>query len=307
MANKEEKRAIVYQRDDNGSGLITFETSGWKESRTGENVWFGRELMELLGYKSWQTFKTLIDRAMVSAKVSGVIVDNHFRVHHKMVSIGYGNNRKVEDYTLSKYACFLIAQNGNPAKPQIAQAQAYFAIQTQRQEIRDAEISEIKRIEARKRLSATEKKFSGVLVEHGVTGTGLAEIRSRGDRVLFGGMSTQMMKDLYDVKSGAPLADYLPTVSLKAKDLAAEMTTVNTDEKGLWGSQLISAEHISNNEVVRGALASRGIFPELLPPAEDIKMVERRLSDSSKTLAEPATKMLASKLSFDKGVDLMIA
>jgi len=303
-----EPTPLVYQRNINlnDDRMNTFENSGWKESRSGENVWFGRELMVLLGYKSWQTFKQLIDRAMVAAKVSGVIVDNHFTVHHRMVSIGYGNTRKVEDYTLSKYACYLIAQNGNPKKPQIAQAQTYFAIQTQRQEIRDAEVSEIKRVEARKRLTATEKKFSGVLVEHGVTGSGLAEIRSRGDSVLFGGMSTQMMKDRYEVKTSAPLADYLPTVSLKAKDLAAEMTTVNTDEKGLWGSNAIGAEHISNNEVVRGALASRGIFPELLPAAEDIKMVERRLNNISKSLNEPATKLLSSRLTFEQGVDLIL-
>ncbi len=245
----------------------------------GIEFWSARELMPILEYAKWDNFKEVIEKAMNSAKNAHADVDNHFPEVGKMVSVGYGNDRHITDYHLTRYACYLIAQNGNPRKIPIAQAQAYFARQTRRQELHDQSVSDIKRLEARKKLTATEKKFSGVLMKRRVDKFGVAEIRAKGDQQLFGGSTTQDMKKKYGVKGKKPLADVLPTVSLKAKDLAAEMTTVNAEAGNLHGKTSIGTEHLSNNQEVRNALVSRGIRPEYLSAEEDIKKIERRLKN----------------------------
>jgi len=257
--------------------------------------WLARELMTALGYARWDTFESVIKKAIQSLETSNGSVDNHFSVDRKMVSIGYGNDRGIDDYRLTRYACYLIAQNGNPNKAPIARAQQYFAEQTRRQELHIQELNDVKRLEARKKLTITEKKFAGVAMDRGVDKFGLAEIKAKGDQNLFGGNTTQDMKNKYGIKGKKPLADVLPTVSLKAKDLAAEMTIVNTEMSDLRGKTKIGNEHLQSNTEVRRALMARGIRPEYLPAEEDIKKVERRIKAEEKKKLK-TTKAQSSKV-----------
>lgn len=253
----------------------------------GNEYWEARELMPFLGYTRWESSEKVINRAEQSAITVSVAVENHFQHLTKKVSVGYGNDRQVADYRLSRYACYLIAQNGDPSKPVIAVAQTYFAVQTHRQEVEDGEL---KRLGARKKLSETEKRFSTTMHRRNVDGRGIGEIRASGDKRLFGGKTTKEMKELYNVSNKKPLADVLPTISIKAKDLAAEMTTVNTEEKDLRGKTPIKQEHLANNDEVRGALTKRGIKPENLPPEEDTKKIERRIKADKKKLKRQKQK-----------------
>ena len=239
--------------------------------------------MLLLGYSKWEHFKTVIQKAKIALKSTSEAVENHFPGVRKMVSVGYGNKRAIKDYKLSRYACYLIAQNGDSRKPAIAAAQVYFAVQTRRQEVED---KAVKRIAARKRLTATEKRFSGVMHQRHVDGQGIAEIRSAGDEKLFGGSSTQEMKARYGIKDSKPIADVMPTVGIRAKDLATEMTTINTEDQDLRGKQPIKQEHVANNAEVREALLKRKIHLENLPPEEDTKKLERQLKASNKQIAK---------------------
>ena len=198
-----------------------------------------------------------------------------------MVSVGYGNDRSIRDYRLSRYACYLIAQNGDPRKPAIAAAQTYFAIQTRRQEVRDRAL---KRLEARKRLTKTEKRFSQVMRRRKISSRGMAEIRSAGDQELFGGRDTFEMKQIYDIEDHKPLADVMPTVGIRAKDLATEMTTVNTERRNLRGKNPIKEEHVNNNAEVRDTLERRGIHLEDMSPEEDTKKIERKVRSERKGL-----------------------
>ncbi len=251
-----------------------------KHVANGTEYWSARELMPLLEYTTWEKFQDAIDRARQSIKTNGSDEGLAFRDAVKSYK---GKNRFGEfesskaDYHLTRYACYLIAQNGDPRKRAIALAQTYFAMQTRRQEVAELAAADRKRLEARERLSQTEKRFSGVMAERGVDPKGIAEIRSSGDQILFGGQSTKAMKSRYGIKPAQPLADFLPTVALKAKDLAAEMTTVNTVEKDLSGKPKIKDEHDSNNTSVRKALLERDIKLETLPPEEDAKKLARRL------------------------------
>lgn len=251
---------------------------GIKQSINGEEAWFARDLMPLLGYDRWENFTVVVTKAIVACKQSGDTTSYHFRKVTKMIETGKGAQRPTEDYLLSRYACYLIAQNGSPQKPEIARAQTYFAQQTRRQELNDRALNDVKRLGARKKLTVTEKKFAGIVMERGVDRYGLAEIKAKGDEKLFGGHTTQDMKTKYGVKGKKPLADVLPTVSLKAKDLAAEMTVVNTEQNNLRGKSPIVNEHLASNSEVRVALMKRGIRLEFLKPEEDIKKVERRLN-----------------------------
>ena len=251
---------------------------------TGTEFWLARELMPLLGYVKWKNFKIVLAKARQSLVTTSESVENHFSEFGKMVSTGYGTKRTIKDYHLSRYACYLIAQNGDSKKPAIATAQSYFAIQTRRQEIED---KDLKRVQARRKLTETEKRFSQTMYRRNVDGRGIAEIRSAGDEKLFGGLSTAKMKEMYDIRGKQSLADRMPTVGIKAKDLAAEMTTVNTEEKDLRGRNPIKQEHVDNNAEVRGALKKRGIKLENLPPEEDTKKLERKLKQKPKQL-EPA-------------------
>jgi len=246
--------------------------------------WRARELMPLLGYGRWENFNNAILRAMESCKVSGIDVSDHFREVTKMIDLAKGARRPVADYVLTRYACYLIAQNGDPHKDEIAFAQSYFAVQTHKQELIEDRINLIERMEAREKLRASEKRLSQNIYERGVDDKGFARIRSKGDQALFGGLTTQDMKDQYGIKSG-PLADRLPTLTIAAKNLATEMTNYNVERNDLSGESAITGEHIQNNRSVRMMLGERGIKPEELPPAEDIKKLERRVKSEEKKMA----------------------
>lgn len=253
--------------------------------------WCARELMPLLGYERWENFEKAVRRAMESCKISGIDVSDHFRDITKMITAGKGAQRQVKDYMLTRYACYLIAQNGDPKKEEISFAQSYFAVQTRKQELIEERISLIERTEARGRLRESEKRLSQNIYERGVDDAGFGRIRSKGDYALFGGFTTQDMKDRLRIKDNRPLADFLPTLSIAAKNLAAEMTNYNVEEKDLHGESAITGEHVQNNRSVRDMLGQRGIKPENLPPEEDIKKLERRVKSQEKKLASQSGKL----------------
>lgn len=259
----------------------------------GEQIeyWYARELMPLLGYDRWENFYKAIVRAMESCQAANVPVKNHFQAETRIVSLGSGSKRAVKDYMLTRYACYLIAQNGDVKKQEIAFAQSYFAVQTRKQELIEARMAYIARTEARERLREAEKRLSRNIYERGVDDAGFGRIRSKGDRALFGGYTTQEMKDRLQVKANRPLADFLPTLTIAAKNLATEMTNYNVEEKDLQGEPSITTEHVQNNRTVREMLGQRGIRPENLPPAEDIRKLERRVKTQEKKLIEQSGKL----------------
>ena len=243
--------------------------------------WSARELQSLLGYSKWENFEKVIVKAKESCENAGQNISDHFPDVGKMVQIGSGAEKEIPDMLLTRYACYLIAQNGDSRKEQISFAQTYFAVQTRRAELIEQRLLETERVKARLKLQETEKKLSGVIYERGVDDKGFAIIRSKGDQALFG-LSTSVLKSRMNVPESRPVADFLPTVSIKAKDLAAEMTSVNVQSKDLKGVNPITHEHVDNNAAVRSMLIDRGIVPEKLPPAEDVKKVERRLKSEEK-------------------------
>ena len=253
-------------------------------------VWYARELQQVLGYTRWENFVVAISRAIESCKTLKVNVDDHFREVTKMVLLGSGSQRKVQDFMLTRYACYLIAQNGDPKKEEIAFAQSYFALQTRKTELIEERLQQIARLDTRERLRSSEKQLSRNIYERGVDEKGFARIRSKGDYALFGGLTTEQMKQRLGIKSGA-LADYLPTLTIAAKNLATEMTNYNVEQKNLHGENSITAEHVQNNRSVRGMLGQRGIKPEELPPAEDIKKVERRVAKEEKSIIKKTPKL----------------
>ncbi len=253
--------------------------------------WYARDLMPLLGYERWENFANAISRAIESCQASNIEVSDHFREITKMVTIGSKAQRGRQDYMLTRYACYLIAQNGDPKKEEIAFAQSYFAVQTRKQELIEERISLIERTEARGRLRESEKRLSQNIYERGVDDAGFGRIRSKGDQALFGGYTTGEMKEKLGVKENRPLADFLPTLTIAAKNLATEMTNYNVEEKDLRGETAITDEHIINNLSVREMLDSRGIKPEELPPAEDIKKLERRVKTQEKQIAKQSGKL----------------
>lgn len=246
--------------------------------------WYARDLMPLLGYERWENFNKVIQRAVDSCYTAGIPIVNHFREVTKMVRLGSGAQRNVKDYMLTRYACYLIAQNGDPLKEQIAFAQGYFAVQTRKQELIEERISYIERTEAREKLRESEKRLSKNIYERGVDDSGFARIRSKGDEALFGGHTTKQMKEKLGINERRPLADFLPTLTIAAKNLATEMTNYNVETKDLMGESSITREHVQNNQSVREMLGQRGIRPEELPPAEDIKKLERRVKTQDKKL-----------------------
>ena len=254
-------------------------------------VWFARDLMSQLGYSKWENFQTAIGRAIDSCRTQGIDAEDYFRPVRRTIELGNGATRDVEDYMLTRYACYLIAQNGDPRKEQIAFAQSYFAVQTRKAELIEERLNHISRLETRERLRASEKQLSQNIYERGVDEKGFGRIRSKGDTALFGGHTTEDMKQRLGIKGTRPLADFLPTLTIAAKNLATEMTNYNVEKADLYGENSITREHIQNNKSVREMLGKRGIKPEELPAAEDIKKLERRVAAEEKKLEKSAEKL----------------
>lgn len=254
------------------------------ETDDGIEFWRARHLQTLLGYSKWENFLNVIEKAKTACRNAGQPVEDHFADSGKMVQIGSGTQREVADIALTRYACYLIAQNGDPAKPEIAFAQTYFAVQTRKQELIEQRLAEVERLAAREKLTVSERNLSGVIYERVKDEQSFARIRSKGDKALFGGRTTQEMKTRLGVPASRPLADFLPTITIKAKDFANEITTFNINRDALTTELDITREHVKNNADVRRLLADRRIRPDELPAAEDIKKLERRVKGEEKRL-----------------------
>ena len=255
----------------------------------GVECWSARELQDLLGYSKWENFEKVIQKAKDACKHAGEEIEYHFPDVRKMVKIGSRAEKEIDDIILTRYACYLIAQNGDSRKQEIAFAQNYFAVQTRRAELVEQRLLEFERVKAREKLSRTEKQLSAILYERGVDNQGFAVIRSMGDQALFR-LNTQMLKRKMGVPESRAVADFLPTISIKAKDLAAEMTGLNVQGKDLKGQRKIEKEHIDNNMAVREMLTKRGIVPEKLPAAEDVKKLQRKLESDEKKMLKGVKK-----------------
>jgi DNA-damage-inducible protein D len=254
----------------------------------GLECWSARELMEIFEYAKWSNFLKVVEKARFSCENADSSVSDHFADVGKMVSLGLGSEREIEDIALTRYACYLIAQNGDPAKNPVAFAQTYFAVQTRKQEIVEKRLQDVARVAAREKLSKSEKKLSQIIYERGVDDKGFAGIRSRGDQALFGGNSTAQMKRKLSIPDNRPLADFLPTLIIKAKDFATELTSHNVVEKDIQGETKISEEHVDNHLAVRKMLMERGVVPEKVPALEDVKKVQRSLQNDEKRVLSTA-------------------
>ncbi|MDR6459768.1 DNA-damage-inducible protein D [Chryseobacterium vietnamense] len=255
----------------------------------GIECWSARDLQILLGYSKWENFEKVIIKAKDACKNVGELIEYHFPDVRKTIQMPKGAEKEIDDILLTRYGCYLIAQNGDSRKQEISFAQNYFAVQTRRAELVEQRLLEYERIKAREKLSQTEKQLSGILYERGVDSQGFAVIRSKGDQALFR-LNTQMLKKKMGVPESRPVADFLPTISIKAKDLAAEMTGLNVQNKNLKGQVNIEEEHIDNNFAVRDMLTNRGIIPEDLPPAEDVKKLQRKLDGDEKKVLKQTKK-----------------
>lgn len=272
------KKDIVYKLTENFEDFL-------HKTEDGVEFWLARDLQHLLGYGKWDNFQNVISKAKTACEISGQDIADHFADVGKMVEIGSGAQKEIDDVMLTRFACYLIAQNGDPRKEQIAFAQTYFAIQTRKAELIEQKILEIERVQARNKLAETEKELSHVIFQQTGGNENFALIRSKGDQALFN-RTTQQMKDKWGIKN-KPLADFMPTILLKAKDFATEITIFNAKQMQMKTENQISNEHITNNKTVRSTLISRGIVPENLPPEEDVKKIERKLkSEEVKSLKD---------------------
>jgi len=267
----------------------TFESHS-QTTENGIEFWFARDIQHLLGYSEWRNFNKVIVKAKTSCEASENNISDHFVEVNKMVKLGSGSEREIQDIMLTRYACYLIAQNGDPRKEQIAFAQNYFAIQTRKFELIEQRIKDWERLKARQKLTLAEKELSELIYEKTGNDKNFGLIRSKGDTALFG-RTTQEMKKTLGVPKGRALADFLPTITIKAKDFATEITVFNTKERNLRTERLISKEHITNNQSVRKILLERGIKPEELPPEEDIKKLERRVNTEKKKIGKNPDKL----------------
>lgn len=264
----------------------SFERIVHAHPETGVEFWFARDLQPILGYAKWENFIKVIEKAKAACANTGHAGSDHFLDVRKMVPLGSGAQREIEDIALTRYAAYLIAQNGDPSKDPIAFAQTYFAMQTRKQELIENRLAETERLSARKKLTTSEKQLSGIIYERVGDEQGFARIRSKGDQALFGGITTQQMKGRLGVPVNRPLADFLPTITIKAKDFANEITNFNIAKGDLRAEPEIAQEHVKNNSDVRCLLTKRGIVPEQLPAAEDVKKVERRLGSEAKKISK---------------------
>ncbi len=269
----------------------SFEDMVNKDQETGTEFWCARDLQMLHGYTRWESFENVIDKAITSCTTAGFDPQDHFRHVTKMVDIGSGASREIEDIALTRYACYLIAQNGSPEKEAIAFAQAYFAVQTRKQELVEGRLADAERICARKKLTESEKQLSGIIFDRLHNNETFGRIRSKGDKALFDGRTTQDMKKKLNVPEGRALADFLPTITIKAKDFANEITNFNIKDKSHHTEMAITNEHVKNNSDVRKLLIKRGIVPEALPAAEDAKKVERRLVSEQKKMPKKTDRL----------------
>lgn len=268
-----------------------FEAICHHDEEIGTEFWLARELQPLLGYSLYRNFEPVIEKAMIACENSGQAVEDHFARVRKMVEIGSGAKREVEDVALSRYACYLVAQNGDATKEPVAFAQTYFAVQTRKMEIIEQRLLDVERLNARKKLTESERVLSGIIFERLADNQSFARIRSQGDQALFGGKTTQQMKDRMGVSKSRPLADFLPIITIKAKDFANEITNFNIKKDDLHSEASISSEHVKNNRDVRKVLTNRGIVPENLPAEEDLKKVQRRLASEEKKLPKNVEKL----------------
>jgi DNA-damage-inducible protein D len=252
--------------------------------------WSARDLQIIFGYAKWDNFYKVIEKAKIACGTSGAEVSYHFADIGKMIDLAKGAQREIEDVALTRYGCYLVAQNGDPSKNEVAFAQTYFAVQTRKQEIIEQRLLDVARVSAREKLSKSEKKLSGIIYERGVDEKGFAIIRSKGDAALFGGFSTNDMKRKLSVPNAKPLADFLPTLTIKAKDFATELTSHNVVEKDLKGNDKIGKEHVDNNLAVRKMLIERGVKPEQLPAYEDATKIKRKLASDEKKILKDAKK-----------------